>query len=289
MKLRASVVVAALACAVPLAAQGVPRGPHLLRVAASSGGVVLSIDSSTVARSGDSTFVAEAVYQFPADTSQHVTADRQVDSQEMDCAGMRLRGRRTTYYLGDSPVPVPTTDSARFSTQWEPASENEFPIVQALCHFLLGSFASLPVTRELWSVEQAPELANRGDVARELSRQYPRAARDAGEGGQVMLRFQITAEGRVEMATARALWATRDDFADAAFRVIQAMRFRPAKDRGEPVPVWVTIPVTFWITGDGMMHPPGPERGPTGSPLWGGRPANPTRPVHPDPYPGLPN
>jgi hypothetical protein len=78
MRLRASVVAAVLACAAPLAAQGVPRGPHLVRVVASSGAVVLSIDSSTVARSGDSTFVADAVYQFPSDTSQHVTADRQV-------------------------------------------------------------------------------------------------------------------------------------------------------------------------------------------------------------------
>ncbi|HEU4560332.1 MAG TPA: hypothetical protein VFS20_20955, partial [Longimicrobium sp.] len=206
-------MVAALACAGPLAAQGVPRGPQLMRVVASSGGLVLSIDSATVARSGDSTFLADAVYQFPADTSQTVTTDRQVDSQELDCAGMRVRGRRTAYYLGDSPVPVSTADSVKFSTEWVAASEDERPIVEVLCQFLLGSFASLPVTRELSSVAEAPELVNRGDVARELSRQYPRAARDQGEGGQVMLRFQITAEGRADMATARAVWAKRDDFA----------------------------------------------------------------------------
>ena len=36
----------------------------------------------------------------------------------------------------------------------------------------------------------------------------------------------------------RALWATRTDFVDAAIRVCQAMRFRPAKRSGTPVPVW---------------------------------------------------
>ena len=134
MILRASVAVAAaLACAAPLAAQRHPRGPNLMRVVASSGGVVLSIDSSTVVHSGDSTFVADAVYQFPADTAQRVAADRQVDSQEMDCATMRLRGRRTAYYLGDSPVPVPAADTAKFSTRWVAASDDDLPIVQALC------------------------------------------------------------------------------------------------------------------------------------------------------------
>jgi TonB family protein len=275
-------VAAALVCAAPLSAQDVPRGPRLLRVAASSGGVVLSINSSTVARTGDSTFVADAVYQFPADTAEHVAADRQVDSQEIDCARMRLRGRHTAHYLGDSPVPVPTADSTRYSKRWQAVGDDELPIAQVLCQFLLGSFGSIPVTRELLSVEQTPELANRGDVAHSLAQQYPRAARNAGEGGYVMLRFQINDQGRVDMATARAVWATRADFADAALHVAEAMRFRPAKDRGDPVAVWVTIPITFWISDDGMVGPPGPERGPTGSPLWGGRSAQPTRPVHPD-------
>lgn len=274
---------ATLACAAPLAAQGTARGPRLMRVVASSGGVVLSIDSSTVARGGDSVFVADAVYQFPADTAQRLAPDRQVESQAMDCAGMRVRGRTVLYFLGDSPTPVPSADAAAASGQWEAVGDDELPIVQALCHFLLGSFASLPLTREAWSVDEAPELINRMEVAREMSRRYPRAARDAGASGQVMLRFQITPEGRVDMATARAVWATRDDFAGAALSVVAPMRFRPAKDHGVPVAVWITVPVTFSLDGDGAAEVPGPERGPTASPLWGGRTSQPTRPLHPDP------
>lgn len=288
MTLKASVAAAlALACAAPLAAQETARGPHLMQVFASTSGVVLSIDSSTVARSGDSTFVADAVYQFPADTAQHVAADRQVESQAMDCAGMRVRGRRITHYLGDSPVPVPERDTTTFSMKWEAVSDEERPIVEVLCQFLLTSFASLPVTREVWSVDDAPEMVNRQDVARALSRGYPRIARDAGKSGQVMLRFQINAEGRVDMATARTIWATHDEFANAARQVIETMRFRPAKLAGEPVAVWVNIPVTFDIFDDGMEYRTGPERRPTASPIWGGRSSRPTEPIHPN-QPGIP-
>lgn len=290
MRFQASIVAAALACAGPLAAQAaLPRGPQLLRVVASSGGVVLSVDSTTVARTGDSTFVADAIYDFPADSTQQVGADRQVESQEMDCAGMRLRGRHTAYYLGDSPLPVSTRDSVPPSPRWEPVGDDELPIVQVLCQFLLGSFAAqLPVTREAWSVDQPPELANARDVGYTLAAQYPRAAVRAGATGQVMLRFLINDVGRVEMESVRTLWATRDDFAEAAVRVLPAMRFRPAKHDGEPVAVWATTPISFFLEDDGPGNPSAPQRGPSGSPLWGGRSPRPTQPVHPDPYPGIP-
>jgi TonB family protein len=289
MNLRASLVAAALACAGPLAAQDIPHGPHLLQVVASSGGVVLSVDSSTVVRTGESSFLADAIYQFPADTAQHVGADRQVESQEMDCAGMRIRGRTTSHYLAGSVVPVTSTNGTYpWSTQrWEAVGEDELPIIQVLCQFLAGSFAAMPVTREAGSVDTPPELLNGHDVAREMSRQYPRAARDAGIGGQAIVRLQITPEGRAD--SLRTIWATRDDFAATAMRVIRNMRFRPAKDHGNPVTVWVTMPVTFSLFDEGTVEVPVPERGPPGSPAWGGRSANPTRPLHPDPRPGLPD
>ena len=277
-----------LALAPALAAQTVPRGPRLLRVAASSGGVVLSIDSTTLARSSDFTFFAEAVYQFPADRAQQVAADRQVDSQELDCAGMRFRGRHSTYYLGEAAVPV-SSDSARPSAAWQTPGDDELPLVQALCSYLLGSFAiALPVTREVWDVDEQPELANRGDVGRELGREYPPAARRAGVGGRAMLRFQITADGHVDPASARALWASRDDIAAAGLRVVRVMRFRPAKDQGVPVAVWVTVPITFWIDSDDPVIVDIPGRGPTSSPVWGGRSPTPTRPIHPNPTPVTP-
>jgi TonB family protein len=281
-------VPALLAIAPALAAQTVPRGPRLLQVAASSGGVVLSIDSTTLARSGDSTFLAEAVYQFPADPAQRVAADRQVDSQELDCAGMRFRGRRSTYFVGEASVPV-SSDSARPSTAWQTPCDDELPLVQALCGYLLGSFAAtLPITREVWSADEQPEIANGDDVTRELGREYPPAARRAGVGGRAMLRFQITADGHVDPASARALWASRDDIAAAGLRVVRVMRFHPAKEHGVPVAVWVTVPITFWIDSDDPVSVDIPGRRPTSSPVWGGRSPTPTRPIHPNPTPVTP-
>jgi TonB family protein len=250
--------------------------------------VVLSIDSTPLSRTADSTFAIEAVYQYPADTRQGVAADRQVDSQELDCGGMRVRGRHTTYYLGEAAVSV-SGDSARPSVRWEPVGEDDLPLAQAMCGFLLGSFATtLPITRELWAVDEQPELANRGDVGRALGHEYPLAARRAGVGGRTMIRFQITAEGRVDPASVRALWASRDDMARAGEKVVQVMRFRPAKQNGVPVAVWVTVPVTFWIDSDEPGTVSAPARGPSGSEVWGGRSADPTRPIHPIPPPTTP-
>ncbi|HEV7587829.1 MAG TPA: energy transducer TonB [Longimicrobium sp.] len=269
MKPHILVVFAALACAGPLAAQDVPREPRLLRIAASSDGTVLSVDSASLARTGDSTFVVDAVYQLPADTSRQVAADRQVESQEMDCGRARFRGRATTYYLGGTPVPV-ADEATTPPMGWQPVGDDELPIFQAICGYLLGSFAaSLPVTLETGSVDRAPELSNRTEIGRALSQEYPRSLRDARLGGTVRLRFRITTEGRVDSASVRVLWATRQEFGDAAVRVLQRMRFRPARHHGATVAVWGTIPVTFAVFDDGPdPRLPAPPRLPPTRPRW---------------------
>jgi TonB family protein len=41
--------------------------------------------------------------------------------------------------------------------------------------------------------------------------------------------------------------STQDAFADAAKRVVEKMRFHPAKVGGKPVKVWVVLPVNFQL------------------------------------------
>ena len=237
MNPRAVLVFAALAYAAPLAAQDVPRGPTLLRVAASSDGVVLSLDSATIARTGDSTFTVDAVYHRGS------ASDREVETQELDCAHARYRGRHTTSYRADLPLPADPAPPAR---GWLPVGDDELPIFQAICGYLLGSFAaSLPVTSEGVNAEEQPELTNRNEVAQLLSRAYPRTLRDRGIGGSAQVRVLITPEGRVDQEQTRVLWATRREFADAALFVVLRMRFKPARAGGRAVPTWVTLPVTF--------------------------------------------
>jgi TonB family protein len=249
----------ALLAAPALAAQAVPRGPHLLRVA-EAGEVVLALDSAAIARAGDSTFVVDAVYLRGA------VADRQVESQAMDCARARFRGRRTMVYADEVALPVTQSDE---TTGWLPVGDDELPIFQALCGYLLGSFAiALPVTVEGVAADEPPELANRNDVAQALSSGYPRTLRDAGTSGTVLIRVQIGTDGRVDLATVRALWATHPGFVPAVTYVLRRMRFRPARVGGQAVASWSTFPVSFSVQDENGMPaapgpPPTPSRGPT--------------------------
>ncbi len=92
--------------------------------------------------------------------------------------------------------------------------------------------------------EVAPEVTNPQEVQRALQESYPRALRDAGIGGRTILHLWIDEEGRV----AEALVADSSGHPEldaAAQRVARVFRFTPARNQGEPVAVWVMIPIEF--------------------------------------------
>jgi len=180
----------------------------------------------------------------------------------MDCARARFRGRRTMVYADDVALPVTQSDE---TTGWLPVGDDELPIFQALCGYLLGSFAaSLPVTVEAVAAEEPPELANRTEVAQALSRGYPRMLRDAGTTGTVQIRVQIMTDGRVDVDSARVLWATHPGFTPAVLYVLRRMRFRPARNGGRAVASWTTFPVSFSLQDEhGMPPAPGPPPTPS--------------------------
>ena len=102
-------------------------------------------------------------------------------------------------------------------------------------------------TYELSALEVQPELLNRDQVVAALSRNYPPLLRDGGIGGTVQVRFRITRTGGVDASSIEVLESTHEAFTDAAVRVAREMRFRPGRYNGSPVPVWVTLPITFQI------------------------------------------
>jgi protein TonB len=102
-------------------------------------------------------------------------------------------------------------------------------------------------TYEISAVEERPDLTNRSDVARSLSRNYPPLLKDAGITGTVTIRMRIMEDGRVDPASISVENSTHDAFGDAARKVVERMRFRPAKVGGRPVKVWITLPVTFQL------------------------------------------
>ncbi|HVG45886.1 MAG TPA: TonB family protein [Longimicrobium sp.] len=100
-------------------------------------------------------------------------------------------------------------------------------------------------TYELDAVEERPTLSNSSEVVRLLSRNYPPLLRDAGVVGTVTVRMRVMENGTVDPESVVIENSTHDAFGDAAKRVVERMRFRPAKVGGRPVKVMVTLPVDF--------------------------------------------
>ena len=107
--------------------------------------------------------------------------------------------------------------------------------------------AAPTVAYELSAVDVQPEMVNREEIARLVDRSYPRELRRRHETGTVTLHFVIRDDGAVDSTHLEVENASRLGFADAAVLVVRRMRFSPAKVNGQPVPVWVTLPVTFWL------------------------------------------
>jgi TonB family protein len=90
----------------------------------------------------------------------------------------------------------------------------------------------------------APELVNRAEVMTALSENYPPLLRDAGIGGNTTVWFLINEAGvvtRTQLNRSSGYQALDH----AALRVAATMRFTPALNRDQRVPVWVSIPIVF--------------------------------------------
>lgn len=95
--------------------------------------------------------------------------------------------------------------------------------------------------------EEKPVLQNAAEVQRLLQRLYPPLLRDAGITGQVQMKFVVNGQGRVDPGSVSVMNATHDAFGDASSKVVERMRFRPARVGGRPVPVLVQIPISWTL------------------------------------------
>jgi periplasmic protein TonB len=94
--------------------------------------------------------------------------------------------------------------------------------------------------------EVAPKLVNRAEVAQALVQYYPPLLRNAGVGGIVKMWFYIDTEGRV-LRTQVFESSGYPNLDSAAKQVAEIMRFSPALNRDQKIPVWVQLPVVFEI------------------------------------------
>ncbi len=89
-----------------------------------------------------------------------------------------------------------------------------------------------------------PDLVNRTEVSAALIEAYPTELREAGIGGTTSVWFLLDATGAVRET--RVQEPSGHAAVDAAaLEVARAMKFTPALNAGEPVPVWVAFPITF--------------------------------------------
>ncbi|MFL5540575.1 MAG: energy transducer TonB, partial [Longimicrobiaceae bacterium] len=218
----------------------------------------LAIDSPTVGRTGDAIFSVRTSLRFPRRIAlaSGDTVDREVDTEELNCKGDSARPILSEEYDGDEQVA-----RTMLSREWAPVAPGRRAVFDASCAWLLGGWpARLPRSYDLSAVEEMPELINREAVAAAIGREYPRVLRAQGTTGTVTLRFRIMEDGRADRGSLTVEDITHPDFGDAAARVVYAMRFRPARLRGVPVAVWVTLPVTFQLAyGPGTIPPGSPQ------------------------------
>lgn len=90
----------------------------------------------------------------------------------------------------------------------------------------------------------APRLRNTQAVGVALEKAYPPLLRDAGIGGEVRVWFYIDEQGRVRRTQLNRT-SGHPTLDEAALKVSSIMEFTPALNRDKPVPVWVSIPVSF--------------------------------------------
>ncbi|MBR9989682.1 MAG: energy transducer TonB [Gemmatimonadetes bacterium] len=92
----------------------------------------------------------------------------------------------------------------------------------------------------------APRMLNPEEVERELRRRYPSMLRDVGIGGDVDVNLWLDETGAIVRSEV-SRGSGYDALDDAALKVVDAMRLSPARNRGVPVRVIVTLPVRFRV------------------------------------------
>ncbi|NNM05575.1 MAG: energy transducer TonB, partial [Gemmatimonadetes bacterium] len=91
-----------------------------------------------------------------------------------------------------------------------------------------------------------PDITNRSDVARALEEEYPPVLRDAGVGGTVQVWFFIDENGKVQKTQVNRS-SGHQALDEAALRVANEIEFTSALNEDKPVPVWISLPITFSV------------------------------------------
>jgi TonB family protein len=96
---------------------------------------------------------------------------------------------------------------------------------------------------ELEEVEVLPCPLNREFFGRTLAQSYPSVLREDGRAASVQVRLRVEVDGTTSNYTVLA--TTHPAFADPTLRALPVLRFSPARLNGQPVRVWVELPIEW--------------------------------------------
>lgn len=91
-------------------------------------------------------------------------------------------------------------------------------------------------------VDEMPTLVGGFAAVTEVLK-YPASARDAGIEGRVYVSFTVDVEGKPTDIT--VMRSPDEALGQAAVDAVEQQRFTPGKQDGEPVPVKMSLPVSF--------------------------------------------
>ena len=99
-----------------------------------------------------------------------------------------------------------------------------------------GPVAAEDGTWNVLDLETKPRAISMGTVV------YPEAARKGNRAGKVFVKFKVNVDGSVSDPI---VLKGEEPFRQAAIDAVSRSRFEPAEHNGEPVAVWMTMPISF--------------------------------------------
>jgi TonB family protein len=110
--------------------------------------------------------------------------------------------------------------------------------------------ASAPAANRVFDediVEERPRLTNGGELQRSLQDRYPAQLYANRVSGSVTATFVVGADGRVDPGSISIVSSPHPGFNAPTQGVLRRARFRPARVKGQPVRVQVTMPIAWTI------------------------------------------
>jgi TonB family protein len=94
-----------------------------------------------------------------------------------------------------------------------------------------------------------PRLQNSEEVSAGIAKAYPPLLRDAGIGGKTKVWIYVDEEGKAAKYQVNTT-SGYNALDAAALKVASIMRFQPAQNQSQVVPVWIALDIVFKAEGD---------------------------------------